>query len=68
MVLLLSKEEIIELEKRGRIQFFAFWDTIENVVQFYSKNPGRYTAFIEKKENLNHAFSTPVKVYKFLRY
>ena len=68
MFISLSKPIILELEKTKQIEFIALWDCMENAVSFYKEKQGAYTAYLETIGNLDHAYATPVKVYKLSNY
>lgn len=64
MFINLNKDQIIQLEKSHKAIFISLWDNTENASNFYSKKQGIYAAYTETKDKLDHAFSTPIKVYK----
>lgn len=56
MFIEMKKEDILKAEQISK------WDTVEKAKEFYEKQKGVYTAFLE--ENPTYAVSTPVTVYK----
>ncbi|WP_380025310.1 hypothetical protein [Effusibacillus consociatus] len=66
MFVFMSKEEILKLEEKGKVQLFSLWDSLDGAREYYSKKKGRYAAYEESRELLTHAYSTPIKVFHFL--
>lgn len=63
MFIQLSKNQIESLKKQNMAKQISRWETIEKAKSFYSNINGVYTAYIEEKNQLRSAYSTPVKVF-----
>ncbi|SUJ10836.1 Uncharacterised protein [Sporosarcina pasteurii] len=62
MYIHLNKQVIQELSKNNIVHFISLWDTTENVLNFYSKQPNLYTSYKEEDCPVLPQH-TPVKVF-----
>lgn len=64
----LTKNEIVYFYYIKKVNFISLWTDINDAKLYYSSKKGVYTGFTENKLNLDCAYSTPVKIYKFSNY
>lgn len=64
LFIVLPKEKILKYKESGIIESISLWDTISNAESYYSNYSDLYVGYFEDQENLQTAYSTPVKVYQ----
>lgn len=67
MFIEMSKEEILQLEKQHIAVCVSRFSKLDSAKLFYSNKLDFFTGYTEAKENLTHAFATPIKIFKIKR-
>lgn len=63
MFIYLSVKEIKNLESKKLAEQISRWETLEKAKAYYSGIDGIYTGYKENKNEINSAYSTPVKIF-----